>query len=231
MEKLRREEKSGEEAAVGAAAGLHLDNTPIRHYPRRPANPSNGTGMVKRFPSAAVEPPRRLPKVWQTESGPHKRVPFPLAVHADTAQRERALARLVSDVSSALAEAVDELRTYDTEFRTGLDRAWRYVLQRAAAQSEPVLFFNEAIPGFTLMMFKKDAGGVLSSGWEGGSETDTSPPCDTPEAAAAGAVIDQFVGRTGARVMVVEGDDVLFVFFPVTDLKKNLKEMGFYLTE
>jgi len=32
-------------------------------------------------------------------------------------------------------------------------------------------------------------------------------------------------------VLTVESDDALFVFFPASDVKKNLKEMGFYYTE
>jgi hypothetical protein len=56
-------------------------------------------------------------------------------------------------------------------------------------------------------------------------------PADSPEGEAAGVVIGRFVDRTGNRVLVIEGDDALFVFFPVADLRKNLREMGFYYTE
>ena len=52
---------------------------------------------------------------------------------------------------------------------------------------------------------------------------------NTTESEAASVLAKQYFQRTKHRVVTVESEDALFVFFPVADLKKNLKEMGFYL--
>ncbi len=169
---------------------------------------------------------KRAPASWESAQGLHKRR-FAKALE----QMDQGAAMLAQDVSSVLASAVDELATHGHDFRTGMNRVFLRVLRMARERSEQVVLFNEAVPGFTLMLFKKDP---QQPQWEA-SGTEVSAEAQEaeagPELAAASRVIVQFVQRTKDRVLTVETDDALFVFFPASDVKKNLKEMGFYFTE
>lgn len=170
---------------------------------------------------------KRAPAAWESAQGVHKRR-FTRALE----DFDKAATLLGQDVSTALGEHIDELSTYHHEFRVGMVRIFMRVLRMARDRQEQVLLFNEAVPGFTLMLFKKDAS---PESWkEDAKELPSEEAMEAesgPEIAAAGQVIAQFVHRTGDRVLTVESDDALFVFFPASDVKKNLKEMGFYLTD
>lgn len=138
---------------------------------------------------------------------------------------------LSADVAFALALEVDDLRTQKAEFRQGMQRAFMRVLQAATQNPKQVVVFNEAVPGFTLMLFKKNAEPFEGEGtpvWSIDAHDDDSA---SPEAQATAVLSQQFFQRTRNRVLSVETPDALFVFFPVADLKKNLKEMGFYLVD
>lgn len=165
---------------------------------------------------------RRAPAAWESEQGLHKRR-FTKALE----DVDQAATMLSQDISSLLSERIDELSTYSHEFRVGINRVFLRVLRMARSRTEQVVLFNEAVPGFTLMLFKKDL-----STWENTEPSEEALAAESgPEIAAAGQVISQFVRRTGDRVLTVESDDALFVFFPTSDVKKNLKEMGFYYTD
>ncbi len=165
---------------------------------------------------------RRAPAAWESAQGLHKRR-FMRAFQ----EIEASAQQLSQDVSSLLSEKVDELSTYHHDFRVGMNRVFLRVLRLAGAQKEQVVLFNEAVPGFTLMLFKKNP-----EEWKSSEALEKEDDRESgPEIAAAGQVITQFVRRTGDRVLTVESDDALFVFFPTSDVKKNLKEMGFYYTD
>jgi len=161
---------------------------------------------------------------WESTQGVHKRR-FAMALE----EHGQAATALSQDVTSVLASAVDELATHGQEFRVGMNRVFLRVLRMARAASEQVMLFNEAVPGFTLLLFKKDP---QQAQWGPAPSTPEAVQEENgPELAAASRVISQFVQRTRDRVLTVETDDALFVFFPASDVKKNLKEMGFYFTE
>lgn len=137
---------------------------------------------------------------------------------------------LSSDLAAALAERVEELSTSDHEFRTGLHRAFLRILTLAKRQNnnKPILF-DDAIPGFTALLYKKAS---FSETWKAkGKEPALEDPRQSPEMAASALVIEAFVARTRHRVLVIESPDAVFVFFPAADIKRNLKEMGFYHTD
>lgn len=164
---------------------------------------------------------------------------------------DRALRSLVSHVSVRLGSDVEELATYATEFRVGLQRALSAVITAAVRHPTSIGFFNEAVPGFTVMVYKKEwppAGaakaveaaegaetgpmnGANPAGHEPASTQMTGLASDDPGVRAAGVIIDQFFRRTGNQVLIAECEDALLVFFPVSDLKRNLKEMGVYHTD
>lgn len=149
----------------------------------------------------------------------HKRRPVEMLVNV-----EEASALLAGDVAIALGEDVDELSTHQADFRQGIQRILRRLLKMVLSHEERVSFFNEAVPGFTLMVFKKEP--LAVSGCAPLPREDLSS-----EMAAASVMIEQFFKRTGSRVLAVEGVDVVCVFFPATDVKRNLRELGFYLVD
>jgi hypothetical protein len=144
----------------------------------------------------------------------------------------QAATALSNDLAVVLAERVEEISTSNPEFRAGLYRAFLRVLTLAKRQADKdVLVFNEAIPGFTVILFKKEP---LSQTWQPtgkGKEPPLDDPRQSPAMAASAMVIDAFVARTRNRVLVIESSDALFVFFPAADIKRNLKDMGFYHTD
>lgn len=157
-----------------------------------------------------------------------------------------AAAALGHDVAIALAERVDELDTSGHDFRAAMTRVFGSVLASAATRSGRVLLFEETVPGFTLMLFRKSppapasarAGGVRPGDVKPGDVKSAAaspsgnghaePPA--PERLASEMLSEQFGRRTGARVLVVEGADSVFVFFPAQDVRKSLREMGLYWT-
>jgi len=157
---------------------------------------------------------------------------------------------LGSDVASALAVEIEELSTQHHEFRSGIQRAFVRLLIASQKREERVVLFDEAIPGFTLMLFKKDpaapcwvasAEAVVFEMEQKKSKSDKlkkspsirseTPSVHSVESVAASKMIHQFFLRTLSKVLSVETDDAVFLFFPVSDLRKNLREMGYYFTD
>ena len=186
--------------------------------------PAVNTAALALDLESSLQARRSRASSWESAQGDHKRR-FTDALGKDVSG---AAANLAHDVSTALAAHVDDLSTYNHDFRVGMTRVFTRVLRLAQERKERVALFNEAVPGFTLLLFKKDP-----SSWAGeeGSDVEETTAPAAPELTAAGQVIAQFVQRTGDRVLTVETNDALFVFFPASDVKKNLKEMGFYYTD
>lgn len=146
-------------------------------------------------------------------------------------------------IISRLAEDLEDLNA-TSAFRTGFQRCCSKLLLVASNREERVLFFHEAIPGFTVMVVKRE-------GW---SLEETQPvrkktsvkldkskessngvlknPEDAEWELARNQVVQQvistFVSRTGNRVLSIEAKDVIVLLFPAADLKKNLQDMGFW---
>lgn len=145
---------------------------------------------------------------------------------------------LTTDVAIALGSELDDLETGHS-FRTALQRVFVRVLRMGREREEAVLFFNEAVPGYTMMLLKKGVEILASDPSAGRAIVSQSAPFDpatahlqsTPEGHAASLMIEAFFDRTRSRAMTIEHPDALFVFFPASDLRKNVRDMGFYFVE
>lgn len=168
---------------------------------------------------------RRRQSSWETHEGVHKA--RPMAGLSDHQGIEEVATLLSGDIAVALAAEIDELSTYSASFRSALNRAFLRVLRLSLQKTETVLFFHEAVPGYTLMLFKK----AQATPWKEAASAQEPSLDGSPEAQAAGVLIGQFFRRTKNRVLTVEHPDALFVFFPASDLRKNVREMGFFQTE
>ena len=152
-----------------------------------------------------------------------------------------------SQVSSWMAQAIIARLAEDLEdlnataaFRAGFQRCCSKLLMVSSAREERVLFFHEAIPGFTVMLVKRE-GWSLDEISKPRSRTTVKvpkvshppgPPQEHEWETARNEVVEQvistFVARTGNRVMSIEAQDVVVLLFPAADLKKNLQDMGFW---
>ena len=162
----------------------------------------------------------------------------------DPAETTRLAGILTNDVSIALGGELEDLEIGHA-FRTALQRVFVRVLRMGREHEEAVLFFNEAVPGYTMMLLKKGAeieAPPSRARRPAGRQEDPSParaPFDpstarldsTPEGQAASLMIEGFFARTHSRAMTVEHPDALFVFFPASDLRRNVRDMGFYFVE
>jgi hypothetical protein len=134
---------------------------------------------------------------------------------------------MASAIIAVLDEALDEAGDFEGDFRPAFQRACRRVLTSAAERSENVLFFHDAVPGFTVILVKKD--GWLAALPEAVPATPkTKALVDRERDGAVQGLIEAYVRRTGNRVLSIEGADVSIVMFPVADLRHNLKDMGFW---
>lgn len=158
-----------------------------------------------------------------------------LALETPTALEQTAK-QLASDIAVALSSQIEELNTYSHAFRSSLMRVFLRVLRLGSKQDQQVVLFNEAVPGYTLMLFKKQVDTDLLAlapqrarrGSKAKSKQDALLAASAPGRAAE-ALIGEYFHRTGKRVLVVEHPDALFVFFPATDLRKNVRELGFFI--
>jgi len=135
---------------------------------------------------------------------------------------------LSSDLAAALVDRIEELATSHHEFRRGMNRAFVRVLTLAQRQDKRVLVFDDVLPGFKLILIKKEP---TSTVWKRKGAEPELGSTTAPEAQAAAALIAQFVKSTGNRVLLIESADGLFMFFPAEDLRKNLREMDLYFTD
>lgn len=132
-----------------------------------------------------------------------------------------------SAVITMLHDADEDLDTSDRRFRQGVQSCFHRVLVLLASKKEKIVFLNEAVPGFTVLSIKKE-------GWGDKPSTPAEPPVSVPtpeldedRADAVNRIISAYVQRTGKRVLMVEGRDIVLIMFPVADLRRNLEEMGF----
>ncbi len=159
-------------------------------------------------------------------------------------------ALLAADLAIALAEQMEELDTTNHEFQTVLARAFQrmFAVVCSAGQSSKVFIFDDAIPGFTVMLLIEQLQSdqlqqaqlqqaQLQQAQLQQDSAPAQPPRSpmshssnvcavTPSHAAAAAIIDTFVSRTGNRVFVIEIQDAICLLFPSCDLRRNLREIG-----
>jgi hypothetical protein len=134
---------------------------------------------------------------------------------------------LAHDISNFLFEEIEELNIYSYKFRTGMERCLNRVLISLEKQTQPVVIFPDSIPGFTMMVFRK----VVQTNIElEVIKEKRNPVEEVKELQILDTVISRFFNKNQQKVILLETEDMLFSLFPVTDTRKNLKEMGLYIT-
>ncbi len=186
--------------------------------------------MAKRSPTAAERKPARdagpmtLDRLSQQEKAIYKPNP-----NAAADNFEFVAHKLAVEISFVLAEKVDELAVMRSSFRLSLESACQRTLRSIFRREERCVVVPDALPGFTLMGFKRE-GGLLAANGKGkaGNGKASEPARLSPESHAAALIIGEFFEKTEEQVLVIDCPDALLVLFPVSDLRKNLKQLGFY---
>lgn len=132
---------------------------------------------------------------------------------------------LSQEIARFITEKEDDIIPNHVEFRKIMYRIFIKVLKMAAERAEPVfLLDDETVPGFSVMLFKKTNYTPVEK--KEINEQDKHEEPQSIELKAASIIVSKFVERTGNSVITIETDDVVFIFFPSSDLKKNLDELG-----
>ena len=131
---------------------------------------------------------------------------------------ETVASKLAVEVAFLLSEQIDELNVNNSEFRVSLKNVCMWVLNSTLKREEKCIIFPDCIPGFTVMCFKRNS--IESDG----SSVDIST---TPQGQAIALIIDRFLGKSDGVVLILEAKDFIITLFPVSDLKNNLKLLGF----
>lgn len=132
---------------------------------------------------------------------------------------------LASDIGVALSIVLEDLPTHKNFFKQKMKTLFMTMIRTAASREETVIFFNKGIPGYSVLLFKKVIHDIVT---DTEVEWNINNESESPEALATSAFIKEFFKKTGDRALTVETEDALFIFYPMKDLKNNLKEMGFY---
>lgn len=148
--------------------------------------------------------------LWESPEGQHRR----RFIHVFKDVEEGA-SLLAHDVSVALSERIEDLSVTQPEFKSGMVRVCARTLKMCQSHQESVVVFNEAVPGFTAIVFRQVGARALTA----------------VEMEVVAALIQRFVSRTHDRVLTIHCNDALWLFLPALDMKKNVREMGFYITE
>lgn len=146
-------------------------------------------------------------------------------------------------VIAMLSDMLDDIQISDDVLRSSFHRSFRRMLNQLVTRSEKVVFFHEAIPGFTALTVRKgvwsDSISPPSAKSKKSSKTSKQNQKDQPSTlgtaeeekerqVAIQSIVGAYIARTGNRVISIDGLDVTLVLFPVEDLKNNLHEMGFW---
>jgi hypothetical protein len=131
--------------------------------------------------------------------------------------------QMAQEVLLALAEVVEDINTSHHEFRSALESTAARVMKHIDKSSERIGIYEETLPGFTLMVIKKDDGNIQKTD----RKTVEDPEVDEGAFEAAAMLIEQFMKRTQHTIISIEHASVLLVLFPVNDTRKHLKALGF----
>ena len=126
--------------------------------------------------------------------------------------------KMAVEISFALSEQIEELDVCRSDFRTSLFNLCKWAVSSILAQQDPCVVFPDCLPGYTLMGFKTP---------ECGSGGKAASQAQMAETSAIAILIDKFLGRSSGMCLVIECEDLLLTLFPVSDMRKNLKMLGF----
>lgn len=138
--------------------------------------------------------------------------------------------KIADDLSEFLKKEIEELNVSSHLFKGGMHRYVSRVLNALFRNPKPIAIFPDSIPGFTLIVFKKDA---LAPAVEQRTEKEKRNPVqEVKQSEAVEGVMESFFSKNQSKqnVLVIENEDLIFGLFPMADTRQNLKAMDMYIT-
>lgn len=135
---------------------------------------------------------------------------------------------LSADIAAFLSDEIDELNVYSHVFRSGMEKCFLRVLDSLVKQEQPVVIFPDSIPGFTMMVLKRN--NLKKDKSEIKSDESTQSVEVFKESKVVDSVISKFFEKNQQKVLLIENKDLMFIMLPVSDAKKQLQEMDLYIT-
>lgn len=138
--------------------------------------------------------------------------------------------QIADDLSLFLKADIDELNISSHLFKSGMHRYVSRVLNALYRSPKSIAIFPDSVPGFTLIVFKKDA---MAPQVEPRTEKEKRNPIqEVKQSEAVEGVMDKFFtqSQNKQKVLVIENEDMIFGLFPVADTRQNLKIMDMYIT-
>ncbi len=139
---------------------------------------------------------------------------------------QKTASMLSNDISIFLGEEIEELNVSAYNFRVGMERSISRVMNSIVKQEPTILVYPDSIPGFTLMVFKKK---IINESIAP-INVERNPVKEMHEAKILDGVISRFFDKNQQKVLIIENNDIIFALFPVSDTRKNLKELELYIT-
>lgn len=138
--------------------------------------------------------------------------------------------KIADDLSIFLKNDIEELNISSHLFKTGMHRYVSRVLNALFKNPKPVAIFPDSIPGFTLIVFKKNPNAPVVEGRK--EKEKRNPVQEVKQSEAVEGVMEKFFAESQnkQRVLVIENEDMIFGLFPVADTRQNLKIMDLYIT-
>lgn len=130
---------------------------------------------------------------------------------------------LAFEVGQVLGEEMDDLNVTSSLFRSGMERCFSRVLSAMLAKEQRLFIFPDAIPGYSMLAFKKTV--VVAQP----VDTSRDPLTEPQEMKVIETMFDRFFQRNRHKVLLIDSIDLIVVLFPFTHLRKSLKEMDLYI--
>lgn len=138
--------------------------------------------------------------------------------------------KIAEDLSVFLKADIDELNISSHLFKSGMHRYVSRVLNALFRNPKPIAIFPDSVPGFTLIVFKKD---VSAPQVQARTEKEKRNPVqEVKQSEAIEGVMSKFFNQQNnkQKILVIENEDMIFGLFPVADTRQNLKIMDMYIT-
>lgn len=122
---------------------------------------------------------------------------------------ENIISSLSSDVGLILASEFDDLPTHTINFKTNIKKIIGRSINNIKVKNEKIVFTDLNL--YSMLFIRKDS--VENSG---------------VESIVADKIIEDFKNKKNNKIIKIEYQDAIFIFFPDEKIKKHLKDSGFY---
>lgn len=138
----------------------------------------------------------------------------------------KTVAFLSTDISIFLSEELEDLNVSSYIFRSGIERALTRILSSLIKKPQRIVIFPDSVPGFTLMIFRKIEIPINVVA----PKINRDASIEIKESQLLYNVVSHFFNKNQQKVLIIENEDIIFALFPVADTRKNLKDLGLYIS-